>query len=143
MPSRIDQRTTDEVALAAREPAALERDSRRPRSLMSKPQPLGILPSVGFWQDLWRTDPPLYMFFALLCVTLNAPLVFLILRYLPPSWLSVSLVVVLPIISTGVAEKWLRFLVVRRRRRLTTGPLEGPRGELSVARDEETTRRRR
>lgn len=111
-PSQSLPHATDETALtpSAREP--------RPRSLMSKPQPLGFLPSVGFWHDLWRTEPQLHTFFTLLWVTVNAPLVFLILRYLPPSWLSLSLVVLLPLLSMGVVEKWLRSLIVRRRRQL-------------------------
>lgn len=77
------------------------------------------------------------MFFTLLWVTLNAPLVFLALRYLSPSWLSLSLVIVLPAISMGLVEKWLRFLVVRRRRQLTAGRPGGSRGALSAERDDE------
>jgi len=107
---------------------------------MSKPQPLGILPSFGFWHELWRTEPQLNMFFTLLWVTVNAPLVFLVIRYLPPSWLSLSLVVLLPLFSMGLVEKWLRFLVVRRRRRWTAADKQDPQGQLSAPPDDASRR---
>lgn len=136
MPVNENQRSTAENALATRDRASAVRGARR--SLMSKPQPLGILPSFGFWQELWRTDPQLHLFFTLMWATLNAPFVYLTLRYLSPSWLSLILVLSLPVLSMGVAERWLRFLVVRRRRSIAARQ-PGPREELSAELDDRSS----
>lgn len=105
---------TIETVSLAREHAALDSDS--PRPLMSKPQPLGILPSFWFWHDLWRTDPMLGQFFVLLCALMHAPFVYIFIVYLPPSWLPVGLMGLTYVLSMGLVEKWLRFRVTRRRR---------------------------
>lgn len=118
MPSRDQPRAGDEAALLVQR-ATIERGSPRARPLASKPQPLGILPSLWFWRELWRTEPQLHMFFTLLWTMVNAPLVFLIVMYLRPFWLAVMAMVLIPIVSMGLAEKALRLLVVRRRRSLS------------------------
>ncbi|MDC0666310.1 hypothetical protein [Nannocystis radixulma] len=120
--------------MTVHERATSERDSTRPRSLMRKPQPLGILPSLWFWQELWRTEPRLHLFFTLLWTMVNAPLVYLVLAYLPPSWLAVSLGFLFPILSMGLVERWLRLLVARRRR-LMAARTHAPRGEIPAEHD--------
>lgn len=130
MPSRNQPRATDEMALTLHERATVERDSHQSRPLTSKPQPLYILPSFWFWQELWRTEPQLYMFFTFLWTIVNAPLVFLIVMYLRPFWLAAMAMFLIPIVSMGLVEKSLRLLVVIRRRRLTAARRYDAQGEL-------------
>ncbi|WAS90464.1 hypothetical protein [Nannocystis punicea] len=113
--ARYHHPRTIETLMRARERAVMGRESRRPRPLMSKPQRFGILPSYWFWNELHRTDPMVAAFFTILWSVVNVPFAFLIFTYVRPSWLSVGLLGLSSVLSMGLAEKWLRRLIVRRR----------------------------
>lgn len=125
--SQSDPRAPEGAALGSHEREALDRKSCLPRSLMSKPQPLGILPSLWFWREIRRSEPRLHLFFTLLWAFLVAPLVFLGIVYLQPAWLSAISVFLISILGGGAIEKWLRLLVVRRRHLIAANPPEAPK----------------
>ena len=109
------------------EPGSLPRRHDEPRSLMSRRQPLGVLPTLWFWRELRTERPLLSMFVGLWMGVLGASASWALLA--AGVSLPVGLVVTLclPYLALGLLERWLRSAVLRRRRVLARGAL----GELS------------
>lgn len=111
------------------EPGSLPRRHDEPRSLMSRRQTLGVLPTLWFWREL-RTERPLLSMFLGLCMgVLGASVSWVLLA--AGSSLPVGLLVTLclPYLALGLLERGLRSAVLRRRRALARGAC----GELSAA----------
>lgn len=105
-----------------------------PVRLMSKPQALGILPSIRFWREIQKSEPGLHLFVTFAWAMFVMPIVLLCAMFVPPFWPSAITIVLVSTLATGVLEKLLRRTIVRRRRRAADHVLMGePRGELPPA----------
>lgn len=106
-----------------------------PRHLMSRPQRLGVLPTLWFWRDVRTEHPVIGMLIGgavgvfavvvgklLLVAGLNLPLVFVMALFLP-------------LFGLGTVERGLRHLIVRRRRMLTRGEAGIERTSTAESRD--------
>lgn len=102
----------------------IERAPGISRRLMSQRQPLGILPTLWFWREIRRTDRKLHVFVTLLWALVVAPLVFLCVWALPPTWASVLAVFAISILGGGLIEKLLRLVISRQRHLLANRPPE-------------------
>lgn len=105
--------------MTERDPAGLLARRQHDRFLMTRPQPLGLLPTLWFWREV-RVDRPvigtlmgLFMgVFAvavgqlLLAVGVSLPVVFIAALFLP-------------LLGLGLVERGLRVMTERRRRALT------------------------
>lgn len=111
------------------EPGSLPRRHDEPRSLMSRPQPLGVLPTLWFWRELRTERPLLSMFVGLWMGVLGASASWALLA--AGVSLPVGLLVTLsvPYLALGLVERGVRRAVLRRRRALARGAC----GELSAA----------
>lgn len=94
---------------------------------MARPQRLGFLPTLWFWQDLWL-DRPLFQGF-LSMLTGAFPLVLswclLDLVGLPIAFIMAAFG---PMVGLGLMERGLRRAVRRRRRQLARSPSALPPG---------------
>lgn len=96
---------------------------------MSRPQPLGVLPTLWFWREV-RTERPLVgiatgLFMGVFVLVVSQTL--LVRISLPVAFI---VVLFLPYLALGLVERGLRWMVLRRRRALARG---GPREKLPPA----------
>lgn len=111
------------------EPGTLPRRPGEPRSLMSRRQPLGVLPTLWFWRELRTERPLLSMFVGLWMGVLGASASWVLLAAGVSLPVGFVVTLCLPYLALGLLERGLRSAVVRRRRALA----RGARGELSAA----------
>ncbi len=88
-----------------------------PRSLMARPQRLGVLPTWWFWQDL-RTERPLTSMLIGLAIGLLGTLAGHLLLDLLGVPVAIIVGPFVPFLCLGIIERGLRRLVIRRRRML-------------------------
>lgn len=96
------------------------------RFLMSRPQPLGVLPTLWFWREVRAERPAIGMLTGLFMgvfAVLVAELILVAGGNLPVAFIAA---LVLPLIGLGIVERGLRQLVLHRRRAVARGSL--PRG---------------
>lgn len=86
--------------------------------MMSRPQPLGVLPTLWFWRELRTERPLLSMLVGLFMGVFSMGIVWLL--QIAGSGLPVVFTVGmgLPYFSLGILERTLRWAVLRRRRAL-------------------------
>ena len=97
---------------------------QEPQFLMSRPQPLGVLPTLWFWREV-RTERPLVgiatgLFMGVFALVMSQT--FLVWLSLPVAFL---VALFLPYFALGLVERGLRRMVLHRRRTLArSGPQE-------------------
>lgn len=110
--------------MANLEPASLP-ERHQERFLMSRPQRLGILPTLWFWRDV-RTDKPVV---GMVTGLFTGVFAMLVGRMLLVAGVSLPLAFVaalfLPTLGLGIIERGLRRMVIRRRRALVRGMSAG------------------
>lgn len=107
------------------EPGSLPYRERDPRFLMSRPQPLGVLPTLWFWRELRTERPLLSMLVGLFmgAFGVSASLTFLAAGVSVPMGFIATLS--LPYFALGILERCLRRAVLRRRRALAQSDSPG------------------
>lgn len=93
------------------------------RRLMSRPQPLGVLPTWWFWRDLRDERPLLGASIGALVGVFTAVISWVLVTagvYLP---LALVVAICAPMLGLGILERALRRAVRRRRRHLSRGAL--------------------
>lgn len=93
---------------------------------MSRPQRLGVLPTLWFWRDV-RTDKPVIgmltgLFTGVFAIVMGQ----LLLGAGVTLPLAFVAALVLPTLGLGIIERGLRRMVIRRRRALARGAAELP-----------------
>ncbi len=103
--------------MAELEPGSLPA-RRDPRSLMSRPQRLGVLPTLWFWREV-RTERPAIGILTGFAMGVFSVAVGALLRWsglaLPFAFI---LAMCVPLLALGIIEYGLRRLVIKRRRLL-------------------------
>lgn len=90
-----------------------------PRSLMSRPQRLGILPTLWFWREVGAERPMLGILIGVPLGVFTAVVGALLLELAGPiAFIAAPLV---PLLGFGIIERGLRRLVLRRRHALACG----------------------
>lgn len=99
------------------EPGGFPTRHQGPRSLMLRPQRLGVLPTWWFWQDL-RTERPLTS----MLIGLGMGLFGTFTGHLVLELMGLPIAIIVgplaPFLCLGIIERCLRRLVIRRRRTL-------------------------
>lgn len=107
------------------EPASLP-ERHQERFLMSRPQPLGVLPTLWFWRDV-RVDKPVVGMLTGLFTGIFAVLVG---QWILAAGVSLPVAFIaalfLPTLGLGIVERGLRRMVLQRRRALTRGMSAAP-----------------
>lgn len=99
------------------EPGSFPARRHEPRSLMSRPQRLGILPTWWFWQEL-RVERPLTSMLIGLAMGLFGIFTGHVLLDLMGLPIAIIVGPFAPFLCLGIIERGLRRLVIRRRRML-------------------------
>lgn len=106
-------------------PGSLPHRRQGPRFLMSRPQPLGVLPTLWFWRELGTDRPLLNMLVGLLMGVLGASVSWALLAAGVGVPVGLLVTLSLPYLTLGLLERGLRWGVLRRRRALAHAVTRG------------------
>ncbi|MBZ5709527.1 hypothetical protein [Nannocystis pusilla] len=103
------------------EPGSLPYRDRGPRFLMSRPQPLGLLPTLWFWRELRTERPVLSMLVGSFMAAFSMGIVAILQAAGGSLPVVFAVAMGLPYLALGIVERGLRWVVLRRRRALAQG----------------------